>query len=165
LWPCTQGTMKPLPTFSGPLPSPPAFLSPPRPGLSLSIAAVCACVRVVFVCVYFHQALAPCCQNEATSIDCLANAAYMDFYDCRLLNDVGGDCTGLSCDAVGTAIIETTEDDDADADADTDDAAEEDDLETTSESGAGLVAPSSLTGGISAVFVVAGLSAGVMRML
>lgn len=121
----------------------------------------------LFLYIYFlvHQAAAACCQNEATSVDCLANAAYMNFYDCRLQNDVGGDCTGLSCDAVGTAIFETPAPADADVDANADDAAEDEDVDTASENAAGLVAPSSLTSGISAVFVMAGLLAGAMKVL
>lgn len=49
------------------------------------------------------QSAQPCCQSEASPTDCLANAAYTDFYDCRLQNDVfDEECLALSCDAVGT---------------------------------------------------------------
>lgn len=49
------------------------------------------------------QSMQPCCQAAASETDCLANENYTNFYDCRLLNDVGGDCTSLVCDAAVTA--------------------------------------------------------------
>lgn len=69
------------------------------------------------------QSAQPCCQNEASTSDCLANVAYVDFYECRLEADVfGGECTVLSCDAVGALLPGGNDDGTTDADADATDA-------------------------------------------
>eukprot|EP00903_Cladosiphon_okamuranus_P011277 g10634.t1 len=49
----------------------------------------------------------PCCQDYTSTDDCLGNAAYVAFYECRLPLDVyGGECTVLSCEAVGAAATD-----------------------------------------------------------
>ncbi|CAN0407925.1 unnamed protein product, partial [Hapterophycus canaliculatus] len=49
-----------------------------------------------------NQSMHACCVTEASDTDCLANENFTNYYDCRLQNDVGEDCTSLVCDAVGT---------------------------------------------------------------
>lgn len=93
------------------------------------------------ICV--NQSAQPCCQNEASASDCLSNVAYVDFYECRLSNDVfEGGCTELNCEAVAgfvsptpspgaTQAPTTIEDDDTEA--------------NTSENSTGRLTPSFLT--------------------
>ncbi|CAM9235706.1 unnamed protein product, partial [Scytosiphon promiscuus] len=71
-------------------------------GTNVVAFETCVANYVYASSVCINQSMQPCCQAEASETDCLANENYTNYYDCRLLTDVGDDCTSLVCDAVGT---------------------------------------------------------------
>ena len=136
------------------------------PRLSLLAVLPCPSLCLSTRLGFGEQSAQACCQDDASSNDCLANVAYTDFYECRLSLDVpGGECTVLDCDAVDankpSSLITETTTSDSETEAPT---AAPTDVDPADANTAGRLAPSLLartTGnGNGAGFVVtAGLSA------
>ncbi|CAN0190183.1 unnamed protein product [Pylaiella littoralis] len=117
------------------------------------------------VCI--NQSLQPCCQNEASPTDCLANAAYVAFYECRLQNDVvDEECQSLSCDAVGTSAPTPVGGPVPETGAPTT-VLGDDDTELTGTNGAGQLVPflTKSNAATGAIALTAGLSAAVAAFI